>query len=155
MLHPPVRMHLSDKCWRMASIVGQTDPYGTRQGPFLAMQEALLPAALHKLLLWASQQPRWPCRVVACNLILEYTLSVAVCARAFSAYGATLFGRAQEAVLLHAGPFRLDFCALALVLLLGVLLAAGTRESAAFNSGENLRWPGPGLPAPCTSQCHA
>ena len=75
-------------------------------------------------------------RVVACNLILEYTLSVAVCARAFSAYGATLFGQAPDSVLLHLGPFKLDFCALLLVLLLGVLLAAGTRESAAFNTGE-------------------
>lgn len=75
------------------------------------------------------------CRVVACNLILEYTLSVAVCARAFTAYGATFFGVAPESVLLRLGPLRLDVCALATVAVLGALLASGTRESARFNTG--------------------
>ena len=75
------------------------------------------------------------CRIVACNLILEYTLSVAVCARAFSAYLATFLGVAPEAVLFPLGPLRLDFCAAALVALLGALLSLGTKESAAFNSG--------------------
>jgi APA family basic amino acid/polyamine antiporter len=89
--------------------------------------------------------------VVACNLILEYTLSAAVCARAFSAYGATLFGALPEAVLVHAGPFRLDPCAFALILLLGMLLARGTRESAAFNTGARmLACPG-GVHRACTS----
>ncbi len=75
------------------------------------------------------------CRIVACNLILEYTLSVAVCARAATAYGATLLGLQPEAALIKLGPLQLDVCAVLLVAALGMLLALGTKESAAFNSG--------------------
>ncbi len=75
------------------------------------------------------------CRIVACNLILEYTLSVAVCARAATAYGATLLGLQPESALIVLGPLQLDVCAVLLVAALGALLALGTKESAAFNSG--------------------
>ncbi len=75
------------------------------------------------------------CRIVACNLILEYTLSVAVCARAATAYGATLVGLSPEATLISLGPFKLDICAVLLIAALGTLLALGTKESATFNSG--------------------
>jgi hypothetical protein len=68
--------------------------------------------------------------------MLEYTLSVAVCARAATAYTSTLLGLAPEAALLPVpGGLKLDFVALALVLMLGALLAFGTKESAAFNTG--------------------
>ncbi|KAK9819560.1 hypothetical protein WJX81_003898 [Elliptochloris bilobata] len=79
--------------------------------------------------------------VVACNMILEYTLSVAAVARGFRAYGATLLGLSPDAGLLHAGPLQLDFSALALVLALSAMLAASTADSAAFNAvvtGMNL-----------------
>ncbi|BDA45110.1 Cationic amino acid transporter 1 [Coccomyxa sp. Obi] len=72
--------------------------------------------------------------IVACNLILEYTLSVAVCARAATAYGATLLGLQPESALIMLGPLQLDVCAVLLVAALGMLLALGTKESAAFNS---------------------
>ncbi|EIE21064.1 amino acid transporter [Coccomyxa subellipsoidea C-169] len=72
--------------------------------------------------------------IVACNLILEYTLSVAVCARAATAYGATLVGLSPEATLISLGPFKLDICAVLLIAALGTLLALGTKESATFNS---------------------
>jgi APA family basic amino acid/polyamine antiporter len=72
---------------------------------------------------------------VACNLILEYTLSVAVCARAATAYGATLLGFQPEAALIRLGPFNLDISAVLLIAALGTLLALGTKESATFNSG--------------------
>lgn len=75
------------------------------------------------------------CRIVACNLILEYTLSVAVCARAATAYGATLLGLQPGSALISLGPLQLDVFAVLLVAALGALLALGTKESAAFNSG--------------------
>lgn len=72
---------------------------------------------------------------MACNLILEYTLSVAVCARAATAYFATLLGLQPEAALIRLGAFSLDICAVLLIAALGTLLALGTKESATFNSG--------------------
>lgn len=67
--------------------------------------------------------------------MLEYTLSVAVCARAATGYGSTLMGLSPEAALLQVGGLKLDFLAFAIVLMLGALLAFGTKESAAFNTG--------------------
>lgn len=59
-----------------------------------------MPEALHGALLMGSVAPvsgetlRWPAarRLVACNLIMEYTLSCAAVARGFSSYLATLAG---------------------------------------------------------------
>ena len=77
-----------------------------------------------------------PCRFVACNLVLEYTLSASVCARAVTAYGATLLGLAPGDALLSLGALRVDFFAVGLSALLGLLLCLGTKESSSFNTGK-------------------
>lgn len=83
-------------------------------------------------------------RIVACNLILEYTLSVAVCARAATAYGATLVGLPPQSVLVRIGPLSMDVCAVVLIAALGTLLALGTKQSAAFNAGAHWHGSFPG-----------
>lgn len=75
--------------------------------------------------------PAW---IVACNIILEYTLSTAAVARGFSAYGATLLGFDSDAFLLVLGPVRVDGLACVLVILLAALLCYGTAESSFFNN---------------------
>ncbi|KAK9811336.1 hypothetical protein WJX72_002052 [[Myrmecia] bisecta] len=79
--------------------------------------------------------------VVACNLILEYTLSAAAVARGFSAYMATLLGLHPTDVLIPLGIVKLDIMAFCVTALLAILLAKGTQESSRFNmvvSGSNL-----------------
>ena len=76
------------------------------------------------------------CRFVACNMVLEYTLSASACARAASAYGATLLGLKPQNALVGLGAIKLDFFAVALIALLGLLLSLGTKESSAFNTGK-------------------
>ena len=81
------------------------------------------------------------CRVVACNLIMEYTLSSAAVARGFSAYLATLIGLSPTIFIVHAGKAEMDFFALGLVVALSVVLAYGTKQSSRFNivvTGINL-----------------
>ena len=78
------------------------------------------------------------CRFVASNLVLEYTLSVAVCARAATAYGATLVGLQPGDALVDVGPKHLDFFAVILTAALALLLSLGTKEGATFNTGKLL-----------------
>ena len=75
--------------------------------------------------------PAW---IVACNRTLEYTLAIAAVARSFTSYLATLVGKPSTAFLVPAGPLKLDFPAVAITLMCAALLAAGTKETAAFNS---------------------
>ena len=70
--------------------------------------------------------------------MLEYTLSVSVCARAATAYGATLFGLQPSYALVNVGFMKMDFCAVTLIAALAVLLSLGTKEGATFNTGELL-----------------
>jgi hypothetical protein len=67
------------------------------------------------------------CRTVACNLILEYTLSAAAVARGFSSYLATLMGLGPTAFIIKAGILNIDFPALALVRAHAPPLASGRR----------------------------
>lgn len=76
-----------------------------------------------------------PCRFIAGNLVLEYTLSASACARAATAYGATLLDLQPESAIVPLGVIRLDFFAVGLTALLGLLLCLGTKESALFNTG--------------------
>jgi len=76
------------------------------------------------------------CRFVACNLVLEYTLSASVCARAATAYGASLLGLKPEDAFVTLGAIRMDFFAVGLTTLLGLLLSLGTKESSSFNTGK-------------------
>ena len=78
------------------------------------------------------------CRFVACNLVLEYTLSASVCARAATSYGATLLGFKPEDAMVSLGALKLDFFAVAVTALLGLLLSVGTKESSSFNTGRPL-----------------
>ena len=75
-------------------------------------------------------------RFVACNLVLEYTLSASVCARAATAYGATLLGLKPEDAMVNLGALKLDFFAVGVTALLGLLLSVGTKESSSFNTGK-------------------
>ena len=70
--------------------------------------------------------------------MLEYTLSVSVCARAATAYGATLLGLQPAYALVAVGPIRMDFCAVILTAVLALLLSLGTKEGVTFNTGELL-----------------
>ena len=72
-------------------------------------------------------------RVVACNLVMEYTLSSAAVARGFSSYLATLIGLRPTFFVVHAGRLNLDFLAAALVAALSGVLAIGTKHSSRFN----------------------
>ena len=78
------------------------------------------------------------CRFVASNLVLEYTLSVSVCARAATAYGATLLGLQPSYGLVEVSFMKMDFCAVMLIAALAVLLSLGTKEGATFNTGKLL-----------------
>jgi hypothetical protein len=69
-------------------------------------------------------------------MVLEYTLSASACARAASAYGATLLGLKPENALVGLGAIKLDFFAVVLIALLGLLLSLGTKESSSFNTGK-------------------
>lgn len=71
--------------------------------------------------------------IVACNMILEYTLSSAAIARGFSAYLATLAGLDPTYFIIDVGIVHLDFFALGLIIFLSCILAYGTKESARFN----------------------
>lgn len=72
--------------------------------------------------------------LVACNLIMEYTLSCAAVARGFSSYLATLAGLDPTFFVLKVSFLNLDFMALALVAVLTSILCYGTKESARFNT---------------------
>lgn len=73
---------------------------------------------------------------MACNLIMEYTLSSAAVARGFSSYLATLVGfKDATKFIVHAGVADMDFLAAALVGGLTAMLAYGTKQSARFNTG--------------------
>lgn len=69
------------------------------------------------------------CRVVACNLIMEYTLSCAAVARGFSAYLATLAGLSPTFFVVKVAFLNLDFFAIGLVALLSTILCYGTKVS--------------------------
>lgn len=69
--------------------------------------------------------------------MLEYTLSASVCARAATAYGATLLGLEPEDAMVSLGALKLDFFAVGVTALLGLLLSAGTKESSSFNTGRS------------------
>lgn len=71
--------------------------------------------------------------VVACNMILEYTLSSAAVARGFSSYLSTLAALEPTFFIVNVGVVPLDFLALALIIFLSCILAYGTKESARFN----------------------
>ena len=90
---------------------------------------------------------------MACNLVLEYTLSASVCARAATAYGATLLGLSPEDAMLSLGALKLDFFAVGVTALLGLLLSVGTKESSSFNTGKTAEsdfcWCGAELRLPC------
>ncbi len=58
-----------------------------------------------------------------------------MCARAATAYGATLLGLRPEDAMVDVGALKLDFFAVAVTALLGLLLSAGTKESSSFNTG--------------------
>ena len=75
--------------------------------------------------------------LVAWNLLLEYTLSVAAVARGFTAYFSSAIGHSPSELRVDLGALgvHLDFPALGVVLLIGGLLCYGTKESARFNSG--------------------
>ncbi|KAK9813513.1 hypothetical protein WJX73_003694 [Symbiochloris irregularis] len=75
--------------------------------------------------------PGW---IVACNILLEYTLSTSAVARGLSGYLAALFGSRDDILLLPLGPLKLDFLAAGLVALLTILLCYGTAESAFANN---------------------
>ena len=68
-------------------------------------------------------------------MVLEYTLSASVCARAATAYGATLLGLQPGDAMVGLGALKLDFFAVGVTTLLGLLLSAGTKESSSFNTG--------------------
>mmetsp|Transcript_15504 Transcript_15504/g.46826 ORF Transcript_15504/g.46826 Transcript_15504/m.46826 type:complete len:678 (+) Transcript_15504:234-2267(+) len=72
--------------------------------------------------------------LVACNLVMEYTLSCAAIARGFSAYLATLAGQRPTFFTVHASFLHMDFFALGLIIVLSCILAYGTKESARFNT---------------------
>ena len=72
-------------------------------------------------------------RLVACNLVMEYTLSSAAVARGFSSYLATLIGLKPTFFVVEAGRLNLDFLAAALVAALSCVLAVGTKHSSRFN----------------------
>lgn len=71
-------------------------------------------------------------------MVLETTLSSAAVARGFASYLATLLGLQPSALRIPVGPLELDVPALLLICVLSAVLAAGTKESAAFNMGEGL-----------------
>lgn len=83
-------------------------------------------------------------RLTATSLLLEYTLSSAAIARAFTSYAGSLLS--LDAGLLRiplsppapipapSAPLQLDLPALAAVAALAALLAAGTHGSSAFNT---------------------
>jgi len=75
--------------------------------------------------------------LVAWNLLLEYTLSVAAVARDFTAYFSSAIGHSPSELRVDLGGLdvHLDFPALGVVLLIGGLLCYGTKESARFNAG--------------------
>ena len=77
-------------------------------------------------------------RFVASNLVLEYTLSASVCARAATAYGATLVGRQPGDALVAVSFVKMDFFAVILTAVLALLLSLGTKEGATFNTGKLL-----------------
>ena len=77
--------------------------------------------------------PPPPQRVVACDLILEYTLSAAAIAKGFTAYLAALLSLPPNSLRLVHYPFTIDLPAALLVLALSALLARGMSESNAFN----------------------
>ena len=66
-------------------------------------------------------------RVVACNLVMEYTLSCAAVARGFSAYLATLVGQRPTFFIVEASFLQMDFFALGLIVVLSCILAYGTK----------------------------
>lgn len=100
--------------------------------------------------------PRWvqqalhrrsiTCRIAATSLLLEYTLGTAAVARAVTSYsGALLAGDAAALRLpLSSGAeggravLQLDLPALAAIVALAGVLAAGTRGSAALNTAVNI-----------------
>lgn len=66
-------------------------------------------------------------RLVACNLVMEYTLSCAAIARGFSAYLATLAGQRPTFFIVEASFLQMDFFALGLIVVLSCILAYGTK----------------------------
>jgi APA family basic amino acid/polyamine antiporter len=78
--------------------------------------------------------------VAASNLLLEYTLSGAAIARSFTSYTGALVNGEANLLRISMGSeyFLLDLPALGAVVSLSVLLAAGTRGGAAFNTGVTI-----------------
>lgn len=57
---------------------------------------------MHLSLTWAQAQLLCTaCRICACNMILEYTLSTAAVCRGFTGYAATLLGFAPDAFVIQ------------------------------------------------------
>ncbi|HXV92356.1 MAG TPA: amino acid permease [Pseudonocardia sp.] len=69
--------------------------------------------------------------IIGWDLILEFAVGAAVVAKAWSEYLATVFGQFGLALstVVEAGPLRLDWGALLLVVVLAVVLALGTKLS--------------------------
>ena len=61
-----------------------------------------------------------------------------MCARAATAYGATLVGLQPGYALVDVSFMKMDFYAVILIAALAVLLSLGTKEGATFNTGELL-----------------
>jgi APA family basic amino acid/polyamine antiporter len=71
--------------------------------------------------------------VVACDLILEYTLSAAAVAKGCTAYLAALLGLETSALRYTRGVLALDLPAAATVAALSLVLARSTAASSRFN----------------------
>ncbi len=72
--------------------------------------------------------------MVACDLILEYTLSAAAVAKGFTAYLAALIGISTSSLRLERGIFSLDIPAAAAVMLLSLVLARSMASSSHLNN---------------------
>lgn len=87
------------------------------------------------ILLWAIS------RIVAIELIAEYTLSSAAVAKGFSGYFASLIGLDSDALIWQDGLIIIDPVAFSLIVILSIILIAGIQESSTFNivvTGINL-----------------
>lgn len=80
-------------------------------------------------------------RIVAIELIAEYTLSSSAVAKGFSGYFASLIGLESDALIWQHGFIVVDPVAFVLVIALSLILIAGIQESSTFNivvTGINL-----------------
>jgi amino acid transporter len=75
----------------------------------------------------------FPAYITAAMLLMEYVLSGAAVARAFTSYLAALCNADDASFRVHTPHYELDFVAVGIIALLSLLLCRSTKESSTLN----------------------